>query len=92
MRIRNTMVAGLSVALLGLGALATAGSANAAGCLKSEQSNYSLGTTQTGDASDAIYATNKDGYRCDTGSNVQSYQAQPETSAAAAAKAHAKQS
>lgn len=91
MRIRNTVVAGLSVALLGLGALATAGSANAAGCLKQDQSNYTLGTSQTGDANDAIYATNKAGYRCDTGSNVSFYQTQQQANAAAeAAKAQAK--
>jgi len=90
MRTRNTIVAGLSVALLGLGALATAGSANAAGCLKQGQANYSLGTTQSDDANDAIFAANKDGYRCDTGSNVSFYQTQQETQAAAAARAQSK--
>lgn len=87
MRIHNTVVAGLSVALLGLGALATAGSANAAGCLKAEQHGYSIGTTQSSDDTDAIYATNKGGYRCDTGAAVSSFQAQNNNKAVAAATA-----
>lgn len=87
MRTRNTIAAGLSIALLGLGALATAGSASAAGCLKQDQANYSLGVTQTDDRNDDIFAANKNGYRCDNGSHVTFYQVAPQNSAAAAAKA-----
>jgi len=91
MRTRNVIAAGLSVALLGLGALATAGSANAAACLKHDQTNYSLGVDQTDDRNDDIFAANKSGYRCDSGSNVSYYQMQHENAAAAAAKAQVKQ-
>jgi hypothetical protein len=61
---KTLVKSGFAAAVVGLGILATGGSAYAAGCLTPEQSSYSL--IEHSDAiQDAVTAADAKGFRCD---------------------------
>jgi hypothetical protein len=63
---RITLLSGLTATVLGLGMLASAGSAYAAGCLQPGQTQYSL-ADDTDAAIDRSLAANAQGFSCNTG-------------------------
>jgi len=65
---RKILISGVSAAIVGLGLLASAGSAYAAGCLQPNQTNYSI--SDDSDDADRGYDANVAGFKCAPGEAV----------------------